>query len=91
MNSQRRGLLPTKEEAADKGVNLMDIDTRLSNRVKQMADGTLEPITFNDIFEALLPEGCEVTDIAQAIQSLVEDGQLELDGVKIKVSNRRPS
>lgn len=77
--------------AADKGANLMDIDTRLSSRVKQMVDGTLEPITFNDIFSALLPEGYEMTDIAQAIQSLVEDGQLELDGVKIKVSNRRPS
>ncbi len=78
------------KRVADKGVNLMDIDTRLSNRVKQMVDGTLAPITFNDIFEAFLPEGYEMTDIAQAIQSLVEDGQLELDGVKIKVSNRRP-
>lgn len=68
----------------------MDIDTRLSNRVKQMVDGTLEPITFNDIFKALLPEGYEITDIAQAIQSLVEDGQLELDGVNISISNRRP-
>lgn len=77
--------------AADKGVNLMDIDTRLSNRVKQVVDGTLEPITFNDIFKALLPEGYEVTDIAQAIQSLVEDGQLELDGVNISISDRRPS
>jgi hypothetical protein len=69
----------------------MDIDTRLSNRVKQVIDGTQEPITFNDIFEAPLPEGYEVVDIAQSIQSLVKDGQLELDGVKIKVSDRRPS
>jgi len=69
----------------------MDIDTRLSTRVKQVVDGTLEPITFNDIFKALMPEGYEVTDIAQAIQSLVEDGQLELDGIRIKVSGRRPS
>jgi hypothetical protein len=69
----------------------MDIDTRLSTRVKQVVDGTLEPITFDDIFEAFLPEGYEVTDIAQAIQSLVEDDQLELDGIRIKVNGRRPS
>lgn len=69
----------------------MDIDTKLSSRVKQAVDGSLEPITFNDIFKALLPEGYEVTDIAQAIQSLVEDCQLELDGVMIKISHRRPS
>lgn len=69
----------------------MDIDTRLSSRVKQAVDGTLEPITFNDIFKALLPEGYEVTDIAQAIQSLMEDGQLELDGVNINICDRRPS
>lgn len=69
----------------------MDIDTRLSSRVKQAVDGSLEPITFNDIFKALLPEGYEVTDIAQSIQSLVEDGQLELDGVNISISDRRPS
>ncbi len=62
----------------------MDIDTRLSTRVKQVVDGTLEPITFNDIFSALLPEEYDMTDIAQAIQSLVDDGQLELDEVKIK-------
>ncbi|NPV63731.1 MAG: hypothetical protein HPY61_14100 [Methanotrichaceae archaeon] len=83
--------MDSQMRAADKGVNLMDIDTRLSCRVKQTVDGSLEPITFNDIFKALLPEGYEVTDIAKAIQSLVEDDQLELDGVKIKVSNRRPS
>jgi len=76
---------------ADKGVDIMDIDTRLSNRVKQVVDGTVEPITFNDIFKALMPEGYDMTDIAQAIQSLVEDGQLELERVKIKVCNRRPS
>ncbi len=69
----------------------MDIDTRLSSRVKQAVGGSLESITFNDIFKALLPEGYEVTDIAQAIQSLVEDGQLELDGVMIKIIDRRPS
>ena len=77
--------------ASDKGVYLMDIDTRLSNRVKQAVNGSMEPITFNDILKALLPEGYEVTDIAQAIQSLVEDGQLELDGVNISISDRRPS
>jgi hypothetical protein len=56
----------------------MDIDTRSSTRVKQVVDGALEPITFNDIFKALLPEGYEVTDIAQAIQSLVEDEQHDI-------------
>lgn len=78
------GKMDSQMRAADKGVNLMDIDTRLSTKVKQMVDGTLEPITFNDIFNVLLPDGYEVTDIAQAIQSLIEDGQLELDGVEIK-------
>jgi hypothetical protein len=73
------GKMDSQMRAADKGVNLMDIDTRLSSRVKQVVDGTLEPITFNDIFDAFLPEGYEVTDIAQAIQSLVEDGQLVLE------------
>jgi len=82
--------MDSQMRAANKGGNLMDIDTRLSNRVKQVVDGTLEPITFNDIFKPLMLEGNDMTDIAQAIQSLVEDGQLELDGVKIKVSNRRP-
>jgi len=64
----------------------MDIDTRLSSRVKQAVDGSLEPIAFNDIFSALLPEGYDMIEIAQAIQSLVDDSQLELDGVKIKSS-----
>jgi hypothetical protein len=55
-DSQMRVLLNRKKYAADKGVALMDIDTRLSNRVKQ-----------------------------------VVDGQLELDGVNINISDRRPS
>jgi hypothetical protein len=70
----------------------MDIDTKLRDKVKQKVEGTLQTLTLNDVFKALLPEGYSLDEVAQAVQALMADGQMELDGVELKIpGSRRPS
>jgi len=71
----------------------MDIDTKLRDKVKQKVEGTLQTLTLDDVFKALLPEGYSLGEGAHAVQALMADGQMELDGVELKIpgSSRRPS
>jgi hypothetical protein len=71
----------------------MDIDTKLRDKVKQKVEGTLQTLTLDDVFKALLPEGYSLGEVAHAVQALMADGQMELDGVELKIpgSSRRPS
>lgn len=71
----------------------MDIDTKLRDKVKQKVEGTLQPLTLNDVFKALLPDGYSLEEVTQAVQALMADGQMELDGVELEIpgSRRRPS